>query len=110
MIEKAKRKAKKAKSILEKANIPKIICVHLLGEEHTVHHRMGVGVITMAIGVVVAKSTSGIYIVQFVGELLGYLIHGIGSIPFVEWLGTRLPTPVVEQEEGGEQRQQEDEL
>lgn len=92
MIDKPKKKNNKAKSILEKANIPKIICIHLIGEEHSVHHRMGAGVITMAIGVVIAKTTSGMYVVQFIGELLGYLIHGIGSIPFVEWLGTRIPT------------------
>lgn len=98
-----KKKGELAKDILEKANIPKIICVHLIGEEHSVHHRMGVGVITMAIGVVIAKSTSGIYFVQFAGELLGYLIHGIGSIPFVEWLGTRIPTTNVKSEEEQEQ-------
>lgn len=107
MTDKAKKKKDRAKSILDKANIPKIICVHLIGEEHSVHHRMGVGVITMAIGVVIAKTTSGIYVIQFIGELLGYLIHGIGSIPFVEWLGTRIPTnaPIGEGEEDTEENQ-----
>ena len=40
----------------------------------------------MLIGVTVAKGSASIHIEAFhyIGDLLGYLIHGIGAVPFVD--------------------------
>lgn len=78
--------------ILERVNIPRIICVHLLGDHHTVWHRMGAGVIVMSVGVLMSKVSEGYYIVHFVCDMFGYLVHGIGTIPFVEAFSAYLPT------------------
>lgn len=78
------------KAILEKLNVPRIICFHLLGENHSEYHRMSVGVIIMASGVLMAEFNSGIIIIHFIGNMFGYLLHGIGSIPFVEELSKYL--------------------
>lgn len=78
--------------ILERLNIPRIICVNLVGEKHNNWHRMSAGVIVMSIGVLISKVSEGYFIIHFFGEMFGYLIHGIGSIPFVEAISARLPT------------------
>lgn len=84
--------SKRAKELLEKVNLPKIICIHLIGENHSMHHRMGAGVIIMTIGVMISKTASGIsfYLVSFLGDMIGYLIHGIGTLPFAEALSTHI--------------------
>lgn len=79
-------------NLLERLNISRIICVNLLGEKHSNWHRMGAGMIVMSIGVLISKASEGYYIVHFFGEMFGYLIHGIGTIPFVEVLSSKLPT------------------
>jgi hypothetical protein len=63
-----------------------LLCEHAFGEDHTPAHRMGAGLVIMAVGVTTAH---GLAVLPFVvapevGELLGYLVHGIGTVPFVE--------------------------
>lgn len=71
---------------LEKVNFPKYACLHLIGEKHSKGHRMGVGVIVMITGVVIAKSLAGVTVLQIniVGDVIGYMIHAIGAIPFID--------------------------
>lgn len=71
-------------SLLERIDVPRIVCVHLIGENHSPRHRMGVGTILMAFGVIISRLTAHIYVLSFFGEVIGYLIHGIGTIPFAE--------------------------
>ena len=67
-------------------NIPYHICNHVMGENHSVSHRVGAGFVLMAIGVVIAHSaaTCPIIILSYVGDGFGYLLHGIGSLPLAE--------------------------
>ncbi len=69
-------------------NVPRIACDHLIGEHHSKYHRMGAGVIIMAIGVIISKQFADIHIffVHYILDGFGYLIHGIGTIPFAEAL------------------------
>lgn len=66
-------------------DLPRALCNHLIGEHHTLGHRMFVGVIVMVCGVGVAHTATVLpEAAGFVADLTGYLIHGIGATPFVE--------------------------
>lgn len=70
-------------------NITRNICNHFVGEQHTLNHRMVCGGIIMIIGVGFYKVmvySNGYFILHFFGETIGYLIHGVGASPFVEWI------------------------
>ena len=86
-----KRKRNKTTSealAASKFNIPAKICKHLVGKEHTIGHRLCVGVLIMCVGVMVSKIVfifDSTY-VHYVGDIIGYGIHGIGLTPFVEMI------------------------
>lgn len=66
--------------------IPTKLTNHLVGENHTMRHRKITGVFIIMVGVIVAKSGNliSIHIIHYLCDAVGYLIHGIGTIPFVE--------------------------
>lgn len=68
--------------------VPRVVCTHLIGKEHTMRHRMWTGFVIMLFGVIVAKSGMflAFFILHVLADLVGFLIHAIGAIPFVEWL------------------------
>jgi len=66
-------------------NPPKFICDHLVGKNHTPIHRMAFGSVTILIGVLIAKS-GGEGITHILTDCVGYFIHGVGSMPFLEFL------------------------
>lgn len=80
------------KQVIDKLNLPKIICSHVIGKGHSKYHRRWCGVGVMAVGVVVAEflgmachelgafSHAG----MFVCNIIGYGLHGIGLVPFIE--------------------------
>jgi hypothetical protein len=78
------------KRILNVLNLPKKICVALLGEKQKPVHRMVLGLIFMALGVFISKSLSHYdnSFVEFIGDLIGYAIHGTGCVPFIDFLTT----------------------
>lgn len=86
---------------LQYVNPVKQTCNHLMGEDHTPSHRMGVGVVYIFAGVLVSKIGEG-YIHLFF-DAMGYLIHALGTIPIIESLqhhlhknvknGRELPEP-----------------
>lgn len=73
---------------LDKINLVKWICTHLISKNHTKEHRMVVGLFVIGIGVCLAKYTArNPHIsVQVVGDSIGYLIHAIGSIPYIDYI------------------------
>lgn len=79
---------KPSQTFLERINLPRVICMHLVGAKHTGLHRKIVGIIIMTcgVGVVHVFSLFHIEIVQFMGETVGAAIHGTGLIPFLQSL------------------------
>jgi len=69
-------------------NLPRHICQHLLGKDHQAHHRMTAGATLMVVGVFIAQGSHLVEIVVFKAtiDLIGYSFHGLGLVPFLEWL------------------------
>lgn len=67
-------------------NLPRHLCRAALGKDHTVAHRMAAGTVIMVGGVVLSKTTVPGLDLHLFFDLVGYLIHGIGAVPFVEYL------------------------
>lgn len=66
---------------------PKHLCQHLLDEKHSYTHRVVVGVAVMAFGVsITALPTEGV--IHYLMDGVGYMFHGIGSVPLVQKLET----------------------
>lgn len=69
-------------------NVPRIICIHLLGHHHDKRHRMIAGFCVMIVGVGCAKLAvfTSYEIAKYLLDLFGYAIHGLGLTPFIESL------------------------
>lgn len=59
---------------------------HLCGSQYSSRHKFMTGTFVMFIGVFVAKSAIffEIHIIHYVLDAAGYLLHGIGAIPYAE--------------------------
>lgn len=78
---------KTANKILCACNITRPVAEHLIGKKHTVYHRMAIGAVIMVAGVCVSKvALVDIPMVHYAKDVIGYAIHGIGCIPFIEYL------------------------
>jgi len=75
-----------ARVILTNLNISKVVCDHLLDEKHTSVHRMIAGSFIMSVGVGISKIHVTMVVIHFLLDGVGYAIHGIGLIPYVESL------------------------
>lgn len=66
-------------------HLPKHIANHLAGEDHTKSHRRISGGLVMVVGVGITYTAHHVFggIIGFIGDLVGYGIHGIGLVPFV---------------------------
>lgn len=73
-------------------NIPHIICNHIMGKEHKLHHRITVGTIIMACGVLVSKigGGAGIIVIHYIFEFIGSSLHGIGLVPWIEYISENM--------------------
>ena len=71
-------------NILHRINLPRIVCDHLVGENHSLWHRRIAGTVVMSVGVVIAQNAHHFWFLWWVVDCAGYLLHGIGAIPFVE--------------------------
>jgi hypothetical protein len=78
-------------TIVRSANVARPICDHLLNHDHTHTHRMAVGVMVMTVGVCIAKAAghNEIALIAYIGDGIGYAIHGLGLTPFIEILVTK---------------------
>lgn len=68
-------------------NLPRVVCQHLLDDRHSTHHHMVCGTGVMAVGVLVAKSAyllPDFTIIHVTVDMVGYFIHGLGAVPFIE--------------------------
>lgn len=85
-----KTKGKRKRPLLRVSNLDltRVACEHIVGAKHTIHHRMACGFILMTIGVTISgMGAAQILIVKYICDGIGYLIHGIGVIPFAERVG-----------------------
>ena len=58
----------------------------LVNKKHSFAVRAAIGVVWMVVGVVIAKffGHSDVVAVAHLGDLVGFALHGIGLVPFVE--------------------------
>ena len=77
------------RNFIRSINVSRTVCDHLLDEKHTNRHRMGVGGIIIFMGVAVSKIPINITVIHFILDGVGYAIHGIGLVPFIEWFQKR---------------------
>lgn len=69
-------------------NLPRELCHHTLGQEHSPKHRMCAGIVVMIVGVAIAKSANVFHVevLHYTLDLCGYAVHGLGATPFIEYL------------------------
>ena len=69
-------------------NLPRELCHFLLGAEHKTSHRMIAGVFVMGCGVGTAKAAVffTVPLAHISLDMIGYFIHAVGAIPFIEYL------------------------
>lgn len=75
---------KPRKRVLEYLNFSKHAANHLIGQHHTIAHRMVFGVVIMVGGVLVSKAILAPLWIHIICDVSGYGLHGIGLIPFIE--------------------------
>ena len=75
---------------LQFLDLSKIITYHIIGKNHTITHRKCTGVVLAIVGVCIAHgfASADIFIIKLFGDVVGYALHGIGIIPFIEQLET----------------------
>jgi len=76
---------KRVKTVIHLVNLPRIICNHLVSKEHNTSHRLCVGSMFVVIGVGLAQVEFS-PVVHFFSEAVGYMIHGLGAVPFIDLL------------------------
>jgi hypothetical protein len=71
-----------------KINIVRPVCSLMFGKHHCTATRLIAGVVIAATGVVVAKYFGHSHdpIISYVGDGIGYGLHGLGLTPFIEYL------------------------
>lgn len=69
-------------------DLSRALARHVVGTHHTLGHRMLCGIVIMVFGVGTAKASVLVHSMPLhMGlDLVGYLIHAIGAIPFIEHL------------------------
>ena len=72
---------------LNRFDISRGLCNHLVGENHTQGHRLIAGTFIMAFGVgfVYFCGLSSFGLIHYFGDLIGYLAHGTGAVPFIDY-------------------------
>ncbi len=79
---------KNVSSAVVRLNVPRKLADNLVGKDHSFRHRFVFGLIMMAIGVTIAKHAGHSHneFVAFAGDGIGYLVHGLGTMPIAEAL------------------------
>jgi len=71
-------------------DLPRHLCQHAVGKHHTLGHRLIAGSIIMVAGVSTAKAGVLVpmapHLFHFSLDVVGYALHGLGCIPFIEYL------------------------
>jgi hypothetical protein len=77
---------KKFHFCINKLNASAYVAKHLIGPNHTPRHQKLTGLVIMIIGVAISEACLGInmHIINSIGHVIGYGVHGIGLIPFIK--------------------------
>lgn len=77
---------KPEKPFLHYIDLSKHIAHHLVGPNHSITHRRGIGIIVMSAGILLTKIVffQHCLIANMIQDIVGTSIHGIGLIPFVK--------------------------
>ncbi len=77
--------------IIVRCNVVTPLASLVFGRDHQTAHRLLAGTLVMAIGVIIAKYVGHApnTIVAHLGDGLGYGLHGIGLIPFIESVASK---------------------
>ncbi len=70
--------------ILDKCNVVKHICCHVLGPNHTSTHRALAGTITLLIGFLIVHTPISNSYIHSTCEIVGWSFHGLGLHPIIE--------------------------
>ena len=78
----------KNRAVLKNIDLTRLISDHLVGENHKRYHRFVVGVVIMVSGVSFTEFSYTFASVGFhiVGDVVGYFVHGLGAVPFIEYI------------------------
>lgn len=69
--------------LLDKINIAKHVCKHVLGEKHTKGHRVTAGTIIIILGTVITHLPIDMYAAYLICASLGHILQGIGALPIL---------------------------
>jgi len=75
-------------SVLRKIDVTRVISNHLIGKNHKPYHRFAVGIVIMVSGVSFTE-VSYLFspmIIHITGDVIGYFIHGLGAVPFIDFI------------------------
>lgn len=82
-------KSTKLKKALNKVDVSRKISNHLVGENHSLGHRMIIGAVIIFGGVAIAAVGHGEqWLFAYLIDGTGYLIHAMGAVPYIEWFIT----------------------
>lgn len=91
------------KGLIKKVNVTRVVCNHLVGEGHTEGHRMITGAIIIIVGVGISKVPTSIHAIHWVADAVGFGIHALGCVPFIERFLSASKTKNAEKEETKEE-------
>lgn len=73
---------------MKNLDICKKICNHLIGDNHTDHHKLIIGTLVIILGILIDQffQIFEYRIIHYFGSITVCLVHGIGAVPYVEML------------------------
>jgi hypothetical protein len=74
--------------VLVRINVIRPLCAVVLGKKHSTFHRLLAGFLVAAMGVLIAKHAGAFHnvYIEHIGDGVGYALHGMGLVPFIEFL------------------------
>jgi hypothetical protein len=67
-------------------DVPRAVRNHLLGDKHSPKHKFIFGSFIMLFGISIVKGSLFVdsFILHFLADGVGYLLHGVGAIPIIK--------------------------
>lgn len=87
----ASSKPNALRTIVFKINVVTPLASLVFGRSHSTAQRLMAGALVMAVGVMIAKYVGHSHneIVAHIGDGIGYGLHGMGLIPFIESIASK---------------------